>query len=156
MSGPLRRTAARLPGAGRLRRIGDRFVRDRVEPELADLRRQVDELAGMRGLLDEHERSRHEHWARLGEIADEVGRLRADVEGVRFDLDRIMPVVAGLEVRVERLRRDTELATVGAGASSDDSAAHLLLEVRREHEQVRARLSAIAAYEERLRRLESA
>jgi hypothetical protein len=174
MSRSPRQLARRLPGAARLRRIGDRFMRDRVDGELAQLRARLDEVASMRPLLDEHERSRHEHWARLGSLADDVNRLRDDLGGLRFDVERIVPVVSALEERVERLRRaiespaDAAPGTIGlvtvesagsaeeAGAASEvaRAAGDLLTEIRREHAQVRARLSAVAAYEERLRRLE--
>jgi hypothetical protein len=59
-------------------------------------------------------------------------------------------------VRTEQLRRQVAEQVPGAPSADTTAAAEreLLASVRREHEQVRARLSAIAAYEERLRRLE--
>ncbi|MGY1857108.1 hypothetical protein [Modestobacter sp. SYSU DS0290] len=149
-----RRLAAALPGAGRLRRIGHRFVRDRVEPDIAHLH---DRLGAAQALLDEHERSRHEHWARIGAVAAEVAELRAAVDGLRFDVDRIAPALAGLEERVERLRQgdDTVSPVADVPAQEADDARRLLAQIRREHAQVRARLSTVAAYEERLRRLET-
>jgi hypothetical protein len=70
-------------------------------------------------------------------------------------------VLSALEVRVERLHRELAGSPAGAapagGVPDDDARARdLLAEARREHEQVRVRLSAIAAYEERLRRIEAA
>lgn len=167
-----RRLAGGLPGADRLRRIGDRFVRVRVEPDLAHLSARIDDLESMRALVDEHETSRHEHWARLGVVAEESGRLRADLGRLRFDVERLIPVVAALEERVERMQRSVSVLSAAGAPDPDvapgspdvgalpgspatgEVAGHLLAEIRREHAQVRARLSAVAAYEERLRRLE--
>jgi chromosome segregation ATPase len=167
--------AARVPG---VRQVGirvDRFVRSRadeavagaqaqlrgeldllarrletrLDDQLADLRRRLEEATA---LLHEHDRSRHEHWARLGSVSDEVGRLR-------FDVDRMVPVVAALEARVEKLHQDAVPPSVppldeASSADFELHLRHLLDEVRREHAQVRARMSVVAAYEERLRRLE--
>jgi chromosome segregation ATPase len=121
----------------------------RLDEQVADLRRRLDEATA---LLAEHDRSRHEHWARLGSVSDEAGRLR-------FDVDRMVPVVAALEARVEKLHQDAvppSVPPVDEASSADFELhlRHLLDEVRREHAQVRARMSVVAAYEERLRRLE--
>jgi chromosome segregation ATPase len=126
-----------------------RRLETRLDDQLADLRRRLD---GATALLAEHDRSRHEHWARLGSVSDEVGRLR-------FDVDRMVPVVAALEARVEKLHQDAVPPSVppldeASSADFELHLRHLLDEVRREHAQVRARMSVVAAYEERLRRLE--
>jgi chromosome segregation ATPase len=126
-----------------------RRLETRLDDQLADLRRRLDEASA---LLAEHDRSRHEHWARLGSVSDEVGRLR-------FDVDRMVPVVAALEARVEKLHQDAVPPSVppldeASSADFELHLRHLLDEVRREHAQVRARMSVVAAYEERLRRLE--
>jgi chromosome segregation ATPase len=126
-----------------------RRLETRLDDQLADLRRRLDEATA---LLAEHDRSRHEHWARLGSVSDEVGRLR-------FDVDRMVPVVAALEARVEKLHQDAVPPSVppldeASSADFELHLRHLLDEVRREHAQVRARMSVVAAYEERLRRLE--
>jgi chromosome segregation ATPase len=136
----------------RIRGEVDRLARrleTRLDDQLADLRRRLD---GATALLAEHDRSRHEHWARLGSVSDEVGRLR-------FDVDRMVPVVAALEARVEKLHQDAVPPSVppldeASSADFELHLRHLLDEVRREHAQVRARMSVVAAYEERLRRLE--
>jgi hypothetical protein len=126
-----------------------RRLETRLDDQLADLRRRLD---GATALLAEHDRSRHEHWARLGSVSDEAGRLR-------FDVDRMVPVVAALEARVEKLHQDAVPPSVppldeASSADFELHLRHLLDEVRREHAQVRARMSVVAAYEERLRRLE--
>jgi chromosome segregation ATPase len=167
-----RRTSwpARIPGARFGHRVVDRFVRNRVAEGLAELFPRLDavdrrleamdrRLAEMASLVDVHEQSRHEHWARIHELNDErievVQRQDERIGRLQFDIDRISPVLSALEVRVERLHR--ELADAPAGVPDDDArAGDLLAEARREHEQVRVRLSAIAAYEERLRRIEAA
>lgn len=170
-----RRTSwpARIPGARFGHRVVDRFVRNRVAEGVAGLFPRLDAIdrrlealealdrrvAEVARLVDVHEQSRHEHWARIHELNDErievVQRQDERIGRLQFDIDRISPVLSALEVRVERLHR--ELADAPAGAPDDDARARdLLAEARREHEQVRVRLSAIAAYEERLRRIEAA
>lgn len=163
---------ARIPGVRFGQRLADRFVRNRVAEGIGELLPRLDEvdrriaavdsridrvearLAEVTGHVEVHEQSRHEHWARMHELHDQVG-LR--VQRVTFDVDRLSPAVAALEVRAERLSSELADRSPDAPASDDGTTARdLLREARREHEQVRVRLSAIAAYEERLRRIESA
>lgn len=171
----------RIPGARFGHRVVDRFVRNRVAEGVAELFPRLDavdrrldavdrrlealealdhRVAEVARLVDVHEQSRHEHWARIHELNDErieVQQRQDERMGrLQFDVDRISPVLSALEVRTERLHR--ELADRAAGGAPDDHtvARELLAEARREHEQVRVRLSAIAAYEERLRRIEAA
>jgi exonuclease VII large subunit len=70
------------------------------------------------------------------------------------DLDRLQPQVASLEQRVEQLRERLDAAPVAGSPDELEEARRLLELVRREHEQVRARISAATWYEERLRLIE--
>jgi hypothetical protein len=106
-----------------------------------------------------------------GEIADLRTELRADVADLRDavhrleslfgrmdwtegETRRIGPHVAALDQRVAGLeRRPSDLTT------DDDQqreARSLVTEIRTEHSRVRARLSAVAAYEHRITQLEQA
>jgi len=93
------------------------------------------------------------------------------------ELQRLEPQLASLEQRVEELRQrfDTRLAPGGAGDAGHEApdgavvgdtaaaptreaelveAERLIDLVRREHEQIRVRMTAISWYEDRLRKLE--
>lgn len=140
----------RFPGVAYLRRLGDRFVRLRVGPEFTELRGRLDVLdeavRHIREQVEAQERFRHDQVTQVGEIRQLAG-------AIRFDLDRMSPSIAALEMRLEELRHEVVRVRVGEPAASSPSW-QLLEEVRREHSQVRARLTTVAAYEERLRRLE--
>jgi hypothetical protein len=132
---------------------GDADVRAELRAELQSgldaLRRTVDErcdvLAGdVRRLEDE-----------LRRLSDGVAELREAHGRVSFDVDRLGPHVAALEVRLaDRERAD---GPVEVGSPEDLTEARRLLDdVVREHERIRVRFSGIALYEERLRKLEAA
>jgi prefoldin subunit 5 len=137
----------------------DRFVRNRVAEgvgsaldELLPRLDQADRVVAENERVAQHHRD--EHWARIEDLAAQVQTLRGDVERLQFEHQRLVPAVAGLEVRTERLRRAAEDRPVGTGPEESAEARDLIAEVRREHERIRARMSAVASYEERLRRLE--
>ena len=121
----------------------------RVAEQLEPLRARFDEdVRRLRGDLDR----------RLGELDGRVGSLERRLDAVERQADwsanelaRLAPQVAALETRVEQKARPTVLA----GELADLPEARSLVEVvREEHARVRARLSLVSAYEERLRRLE--
>jgi predicted nuclease with TOPRIM domain len=120
-------------------------VREQLEPLRARLGEDVRRL---RGDLDR----------RLGELDGRVGSLEGRLDTVERQADwsanelaRLAPQVAALETRLEQKARPTVLA----GELQDLPEARSLVEVvREEHARVRARLSLVSAYEERLRRLE--
>jgi chromosome segregation ATPase len=121
----------------------------RVTEQLEPLRAQLGEdVRRLRGDLDR----------RLGELDGRVGSLERRLDAVERQADwsanelaRLAPQVAALETRVEQKARPTVLA----GELQDLPEARSLVEVvREEHARVRARLSLVSAYEERLRRLE--
>ncbi|HEX7662299.1 MAG TPA: hypothetical protein VF444_22765 [Pseudonocardiaceae bacterium] len=120
-------------------------------------------------------------WARVEDIA--ARRVAAELTGVRAELDNLRHALAGLRGdvddlrgRIEELRGrmgpvETELHQIGvqqgaaetrisalerpavAGATDPESVA-LVEEIRAEHARVRARLTAMSHYEERIGRLE--
>lgn len=98
--------------------------------------------------------------ARLNRIAKRTEKVeetsKATAREAEFHLrevKRISPQLAALHSVVEDLRQALETAP-----SADDEqlreTRELVELVRREHEQVRVRLSAVTRYEERLRRIE--
>lgn len=90
----------------------------------------------------------------LKELEDRTVNFRRELRAHSRDLARIGPQVAALEQRLETLRQRLENPSSSVG---EEAQARSLLElVRREHEQVRARVFAAARYEERLGRLEEA
>ncbi|WP_051218265.1 hypothetical protein [Nocardioides insulae] len=111
---------------------------------------------------------------------EEEARVRLNRQLQRLDehtreLNRLGPQVAALEARLEHLRKRVDTAAYPssdpvlprqspdpteptrpdrAPAPASTETAVLLAEVQRQHQQVRARLSAATRYEERLRRVE--
>lgn len=96
--------------------------------------------------------------ALAGEVADLRGRLDAvagEASWAANELARLAPQLAALEQRYERDHRGETHTTALTGAPGELAEAGSVLEqVRSEHDRVRARLSLVSAYEERLRRLE--
>ncbi|SDX75251.1 hypothetical protein SAMN05660209_01100 [Geodermatophilus africanus] len=139
---------------------GLRGVRERVEHVDADVRAQLRaELDGLRSHVDERcdalagEVRRVED--ELRRLSDGLAELREQHGRVSFDVDRLGPHVAALEVRIAD--REHAGGPVEVGTPEDvPEARRLLDEVVREHERIRVRFSGIARYEERLRKLEAA
>ena len=136
-----------------------RGVRERVEHVDADVRAQLrSELDGVRRHVDERcdalagEVRRIED--ELRRLSDGLAELREQHGRVSFDVDRLGPHVAALEVRIAD--REHAEGPVEVGTPEDvPEARRLLDDVVREHERIRVRFSGIALYEERLRRLEA-
>lgn len=106
------------------------------------------------------DRPRNENVNALAELAERVRELeqRAGNERRRIgahdrDLARIGPQVAALEERVEVLHEQRQ-PSPSATAAEVDEARSLLEDVRREHAQVRVRVTSVVRYEERIRQLE--
>lgn len=147
------RTEPALQGVRDRVQHGDADVRAELRAELQAgldaLRRTVDErcdaLAGdVRRLEDE-----------LRRVSDGLAELREQHGRVSFDVDRLGPHVAALEVRIAD--RERAEGPVEVGSPEDLTEARRLLDdVVREHERIRVRFSGIALYEERLRKLEAA
>lgn len=124
-------------------RINETIPLDRLERYYV----KVDRLA------EEHQESVEDFLGRLVELTrryDEVERLQ---KWTANELERIIPQVGAQESQLESLRDE-----IGAVPAADrpqiDEARSLIDEIRREHRQIRVRLTAVAQYEDRLRRLE--
>lgn len=87
-----------------------------------------------------------------GEVLARLDRQHGRLAVLEREIARIGPQLAALEARFEDLRQSLETPRHEPG--EQDEARTLVAEVRREHERVRARISAAARYEERLRQLE--
>jgi hypothetical protein len=174
VSGPLRRlaVAARVnPVWARVQRKLDAVVAVRTEPALQGVRERVEHvdaglrvelqagLDGLRRTVDERCDALAGDVRRLEDglrrVSDELAQLREQHGRVSFDVDRLGPHVAALEVRIAD--RERAEGPVEVGSPGDTAEARRLLdEVVREHERIRVRFSGIALYEERLRKLEAA
>jgi predicted nucleic acid-binding Zn-ribbon protein len=140
----------------RVRQAGRRLFR----PLLRSYRVPIDRV--VLPYLDE---LRHEFHSRIDElrsfVADEVEQLRRQHDDLGRELDnlvqdirRIAPQVAAIEHRLAASTEPTVVLT--ASATEDlDEARSLVKEVRAEHAKIRARLTAMAVYEERIGRLEA-
>jgi len=99
---------------------------------------------------------RLDHEARPGRI-DELEHRFNEIERIQRwshgELERIVPQIAAQESQLEAIRQ--KIAAVPAADQPQiDEARSLIDEIRREHSQIRARLTAVAQYEDRLRKLE--
>jgi len=88
------------------------------------------------------------------DVHTRLHRQHQRIAALERDLARIGPQVAALEVRVEDLRQRVEQPHWAADDDEQAQARSLVDEVRREHDRVRARITAAVRYEERLRQLE--
>lgn len=84
-----------------------------------------------------------------------LDNLRARLADVEREITRISPQVAALEERLESVRERVESPEFTGTDAERSEARSLIDDVRREHAQVRARISAATVFEERLRVLES-
>jgi chromosome segregation ATPase len=130
--------AAAFPLWKRLRwRIED-VTDQRFAPQIADLRRAVDGLRGeLHAVRDELR----------GQIDGRSNELDGHFQWHDDELRRLAAHVAAMDSRVASLERPTP----GGGEAPSE-----VEEVRAEHARVRARVSAVAQYEERLARVEEA
>ncbi len=87
----------------------------------------------------------------IAELHARLDRQRAQLDEQHRELQRLGPQVAALE-RMEDLRQLVERAALPTGQEA--GVADALARIEREHEQVRARITAAARFEERLRVVE--
>ncbi|MCF6507973.1 hypothetical protein E9549_11240 [Blastococcus sp. MG754426] len=116
--------------------------------EVADMRRHLDDLGHRTHELADRGADVEK---RLGEVQHRLDAVERESSWSANELARLAPQAAAFETRLEQVARPTVLT----GELADLPEARLLLDVvREEHARVRARLSLVSAYEERLRRLE--
>ena len=88
------------------------------------------------------------------DLVQRLDRLSVRVGDVERELGRVSPQLAALESRLEDLRERLASPTYAASSDEQAEARSLVEEIRREHAQVRARISAASVFEERLRVVE--
>jgi DNA repair exonuclease SbcCD ATPase subunit len=127
--------------AGRVRKRLDARVRGLVDEALAPVRRRLTaqsrRIARLEAKLDE----------RLPDAVRTANRTYAELE-------RLQPQLAAVEQRLEELRQRVDTRLDPGTAEEQEEARRLVDLIRREHEQIRSRMTAISWYEERLRKLE--
>jgi chromosome segregation ATPase len=125
-----------IPGVRHVVARIDQAVRWRAEEQLSTVHERMDAIE--RRLADVDQRLRV-----VGQIA----------RGAKSEVGRVASQAAALETRVEDIRQGSQLV---AGSSAEvDDARQVVDDVRREHQRVRARLTAISWYEDRIRKLEA-
>ncbi len=92
----------------------------------------------------------------VNELRTELARLRTRADWTANEMERLQPHVAALDARVEDLRIVIDDHYLRIDEGDGQVARKVLDEIRAEHASIRARLSAAAIYEERMRRLEEA
>ena len=106
-----------------------------------------------RHLVPEHERARRDFGRRLADMERRFGEVERIQRWSANELERIIPQVAAQESQLESLREKLG-AVPAADQPQIDESRSLIDEIRREHSQIRVRLTAVAQYEDRLRKLE--
>ena len=91
---------------------------------------------------------------RVRALQERVERQHQRIAELERELTRVSPQVAALEERVEDLRQRLDVPDLDASDADRAEARSLVEEIRREHAQVRARITAATVFEERLRVLE--
>jgi chromosome segregation ATPase len=144
-----------------------RGLRKRVADRLGRLIdwRIVHPLEGNRlyrlyGTVDQHDRvfgelreARNDFGRRLGGLERRFNEVAKLQKWSANELERIIPQIAAQESQLESLRE--KLAAVPAAERPEiEESRSLIEEIRREHSQIRTRLTAVAQYEDRLRKLE--
>jgi predicted nucleic acid-binding Zn-ribbon protein len=92
--------------------------------------------------------------ATLRSVKARLDRQHQRIAELERELIRVSPQLAALEERVEALRQRVESPGYTSSPEDDAQARSLVEEIKREHAQVRARISAAAVFEERLRVVE--
>jgi chromosome segregation ATPase len=124
-------------------RINERVPLERLQHYYAKIDQLADEYHGTVGDM----RHRLDDLARRFEEVERLQRWTAN------ELERIIPQVAAQESQLESLREKISVTPAGDQPQIDESRS-LIDEIRREHAQIRVRLTAVAQYEDRLRKLE--
>lgn len=139
---------ARRLVSDRVKRLIDYRINERIPIErLEHYYGKVDRLA------DEHRESVAALHSRIDDLSRRFDELERLQRWTANELERIVPQVAAQESQLESLREKI-VAVPAADQPQIDEARSLIDEIRREHMQVRVRLTAVAQYEDRLRKLE--
>jgi len=85
-------------------------------------------------------------------MAARLQRQHLRIAALERDMTRLGPQLAALEARIEDLHE--RLTTPAFETSEQAEALSLVEEIRREHQRIRARVTAASRFEERLRQLE--
>ena len=104
-------------------------------------------------VVAEHERARRDFGRRLADMERRFGEVERMQRWSANELERIIPQIAAQESELESLREKLG-AVPAADQPQIDESRSLIDEIRREHSQIRVRLTAVAQYEDRLRQLE--
>lgn len=130
----------------RIKHVIDYRIQEKVRLDhLSELFQRVDRL--------DHEMHEREQPRRLDELEHRFVEIERIQHWSYNELERIVPQIGAQESQLEALRQ--KIAAVPASDRPQvDEARSLIDEIRREHSQIRARLSAVAQYEDRLRKLE--
>lgn len=142
---------ARKLVSDRIKRLIDFRINEKIPlGRLDEFYRTVDEH---RTLVREHDEATADHRRRLGELEGRFEEIERLQKWSANELERIIPQVAGQESQLESLRQKIS-AVPAADQPQIDEARSLIEEIQREHAQIRVRLTAVAQYEDRLRKLE--
>jgi chromosome segregation ATPase len=139
---------ARSVASERVKRLIDYRINERIPLErLEEYYRTIDRLAADHIEVVDDQRRRLADLERRFTEVEKLQRWSAN------ELERIIPQVAAQESQLESLRQ--KIAAVPAADQPQiDQARSLIDEIQREHSQIRVRLTAVAQYEDRLRKLE--
>lgn len=124
-----------------------RLVNYRIDEHLRDLYATVDRLARDHSDVVEDMRRR------LADLERRYNEMDKVQHWTKNELERVIPQVAAQESQLESLREKIAAVPVGDQPQIDESRS-LIDEIRREHSQIKVRLTAVAQYEDRLRKLE--
>lgn len=139
---------ARSIVSDRIKRLIDYRINEKIPLErLEEIYRTVDRLAADHIEVVEDQRRRLADLERRFNEVEKLQRWSAN------ELERIIPQVAAQESQLESLRQKIS-AVPATDQPQIDEARSLIDEIQREHSQIRVRLTAVAQYEDRLRKLE--
>ncbi|MCZ2859539.1 hypothetical protein [Blastococcus sp. VKM Ac-2987] len=131
--------------AARVDQLADRVDRIDQLPAALDLKAAAVDLKNVSERVDRLDEV-------TGSAEDRLRRLDEQATWNAHQISRLAPQAASFEQRLERQARPV---VVNAGGNDELSESRMLVDVvREEHARIRARLSAVSAYEERIRRLE--
>jgi chromosome segregation ATPase len=124
-----------------------RLVNYRIDEHLRELYATVDRLAR------DHSEVVEDMRRRLADLERRYNEMDKVQYWTKNELERVIPQVAAQESQLESLR-EKMAAVPAADQPQIDESRTLIDEIRREHSQIRVRLTAVAQYEDRLRKLE--